>query len=267
MIDPATDMARWPLELARLQSAILAAGDDAARDAARGEVWRLLFQALTRFLRFHSRTARGADPAVLEDIAADKALDLLLRAESGAWDLAGRTAGEIAGYVSRTARFGWIDHAQRASRFTAEAEGLERGAPGHLSTSRESAADRAEAREFTAALRGCVEALPARGRRVWFFRAYYEMNSRDIAAHPLVGVNAAHVDVLVQRARGALRDCLLAKGHVLEGEPSTAFIDLWDLLDSMVDSLVDALADSPATQECVDSPQAASPPCEGGLTS
>ena len=89
------------------------------------------------------------------------------------------------------------------------------------------------------------------------------MSSRDIAAHPLVGVNAAHVDVLVQRARGALRDCLLSKGHVLEGEPSAAFIDLWDLLDSLVDPLVHSLA----PQEWVDSPQAAPPPRKGGSTS
>lgn len=249
-------MALWPLELARLQSALTTtAGDPLRRDQARGAFWRLLFQSLTRFLRYHSRTDRGADPAVLEDIAADKALELLSRAESGAWDLAGRSAGEIAGYVSRTARFGWIDHAKRAARFTAEPDGAGPGVSRYLTIAPGSSADRVESREFARAVRDCVEALPARGRRVWFFRVYYEMSSRDIAAHPLVDVNAAHVDVLVQRARRALRDCLRAKGHAIEDNPAVGFVEVWDLLHSL------------APRERAGSPSAASPPPTGGLPS
>ena len=63
------DTTLWPLELARLQVAL--GGEDAsqARDHARGAFWRLLFQALVRFLRIHSRSA---DASTLEDIAAER---------------------------------------------------------------------------------------------------------------------------------------------------------------------------------------------------
>jgi hypothetical protein len=68
---------------------------------------------------------------------------------------------------------------------------------------------------------------------VWFFRAYYEMSSRAIADHPLVGVGVAHVDVINQRARDAVRACMRSKGHDLVEFPPEAFVELWEALEDL----------------------------------
>lgn len=238
MIAPSPESALWPLEIARLQAAFVSSPEHSARDALRGALWRLLFESLGRFLRIQSRGWRSLDPSDLEDIAAEIALEILLRAESGAWNPAGRSGAEISGYVAAAARNGWIDFVQRTTR---EPRMPEMGTPEVLPDSplvqaapaSDDPADRAEARELARAVRECAEILPARERRVWFLRAFYEMSSRDIADHPAVRLNAPHVDVLVRRARVALRDCVQRKGHHLEGTPRAAFVELWDLLESM----------------------------------
>jgi RNA polymerase sigma factor (sigma-70 family) len=228
---------QWPLEIARLQATLRSTSCDMARDTLRGALWRLLFEALSRHLRFHGRSAPAAEPADLEDIAASKALEMLSRAESGAWDLSGRSAAEISGYVASAARHGWVDHVQRSARHVrlANDEALdprvERGR--HPARPEDSPANRTEAREIASALRACVERLPERERRVWLFRAYYEMSSRTIAQHPLISLNAAHVDVVAQRARAAVRECMTRKGHDVGDLPPGTFVDLWEVLESM----------------------------------
>ena len=235
---PCPEPGLWPLEVVRLHGAIHAARAPAERDAARGALWRLLFEALTRYLRVHSRHTRGTSPADLEDIASEKALEILARAESGAWDLCGRSAAEISGYLSRVARNGWVDLVQRASREVRVPEGGEpdrslEGVPDRPGTLETSPGDRVEGVELALALRDCAESLPERERRIWFFRAFYEMSSREIAAHPLIRLNAAHVDVVAQRARLALRECLGRKGHTAGDAPPGAFIELWSQLEEM----------------------------------
>lgn len=240
MIASSNGESLWPLEVIRLQAALLAGRSGPARDALRGALWRLLFEALMRFLRVQSRHGRAPGHADLEDIASEKALEILSRAESGAWDLSGRSAAEVAGYLSSAARHGWIDLVHRASRevLTPEGGDIERSvedSPGPSTAGHAAPTVGVEARELAHAVRDCAESLPARERRVWFFRAYYEMSSREIASHPLVGLRPPHVDVLVQRARMALRDCLRAKGHSSDDTPPGAFVELWDLLESMAD--------------------------------
>lgn len=238
MNDAGPAPAHWPLEVARLRESIAAATLACERDAARGSLWRLLFEALMRYLRLHSRHARGVSPADLEDIASEKALEILARAESGAWDLAGRSSAEISGYISRVARNGWIDLVHRVSREVRAPEGGDpdqapEGILLRAAGSSPGPEECAESAELTLALRDCVERLPARERRVWFFRAFYDMSSREIAAHPRVGLNAAHVDVVAQRARQALRDCLERKGHAAGAAPAGAFVQLWALLERL----------------------------------
>lgn len=187
-------------------------------------------------LRFHARGGRAAPRADLEDICSEKALELLGRAESGAWQLAGRTGSEISGYVSKAARNGWLDLQARRKRepTMTEWEGnASAKVPLRLVTEDSGPIDRTEGAELVRALRECVRKLTPRSRRVWFFRGYYGMTGREIAEHPMVRLNAAHVDVLVQRARQALRECMQGQGHALEGAPRGAFVELWDLLDSL----------------------------------
>jgi len=224
--------AAWPEEIARLHSILALSKGSIDRDGERGALWQLLFQTLLRFLRSHARHTGSHDVHALEDIAAEKALELLHRAESGAWDLTGRSASEVAGYISTAARYGWIDHVQRTGREVPASPSGEPTSP-HPLLSVTRPVDRVEGAELARAARDCVELLPERGRRVWFFRAFYDMSSEDIAQHPDVRVNAPHVDVLVQRARAALRDCLRRKGHVLEDLGPTAFVALWEMLESL----------------------------------
>ena len=244
---PSSEEALWPREVARLQAAIRGTPSGPARDLLRGALWRLLFEALFRCLTLQSRGARHADRADLEDIASEKALEILSRAESGAWDSSGRSAAEISGYISTAARYGWIDHVQRSSREIPTSEEDESVLPvdAHLATATATAAptSRAEAAELALAVRECAEALPARERRVWFYRAYYDMSSREIAEHPQVQLKAPHVDVLAQRARAALRNCLEAKGHAAGDPPPGAFVDLWEALESMAEQ--DSIENSP----------------------
>jgi RNA polymerase sigma factor (sigma-70 family) len=233
------DGPHWPAEIVRLHAALKAADGAPARDRYRGALWRLLIEALTRFLRGHARRAGAWADAEIEDIAAEKALGMLARAESGAWDVAGRTPGEIVQYVSHAARNGWLDHASRSRRevLRAPAEGeeeVEESGAGEIAPATSGTTEGAtEARELALALRSCVERLPERERRVWFFRAYYEMSSRAIADHPLVQVRVAHVDVINQRARDALRACMRGKGHDLVGFPPEAFVELWEALEGL----------------------------------
>jgi len=230
----------WPLEVARLQAALRDCQPGSTRDELRGELWRLLFEALSRQLRLQSRTARYVQAADVEDIASEKALEILARAESGAWDSSGRSPAEISGYISSAARYGWIDYVQRASREVRvqEDDGEVHEYPTGNSSPAGAAvapADRAESLELASAVRDCASALPERDRRIWFYRAFYDMSSREIAQHPLVRLRAAHVDVLVQRARVALRDCLRAKGHDDGEAPAGAFVELWAALESMAE--------------------------------
>ncbi len=55
---------------------------------------------------------------------------------------------------------------------------------------------RVRGREFAHGLRECAGTLKARDRRVWFFRAFLEMPSREIAAHRSVALKPSHVDVI-----------------------------------------------------------------------
>lgn len=237
--------AQWPQELARLQADLARTSDPEARERLRGEFWRLLYAALHRQLRFHARNSWSVEPADLEDISSEKALELLKRAETGAWSLAGRTASEISGYVSAAARYGWIDHVERGSRQApiVSDEQLDSD-PGPKTLGAHSEIfERPAALDLVAALRGCLESLPERNRRVWFFRVFYAMSGRDIARHPRVRLNAPHVDVLVQRARDALRECLHRKGQSTDQIPSGAFVELWELFESL------ALREPAATEE------------------
>ena len=234
MHDPGVPQPEWPLELAR-RIQRLGTAQTVARDGDRVAVWTLLVQVLTRFLRGYARRAGAAGDSGIEDLADEQALELLARAESGSWSVQGRAPGELVRYLERVARNGWLDHVRRSRREASvgmpeDLEPVLRVVPPPADADPERAAI---ARELASALRGCIEQLPERDRCVWFFRAYYEMSSRDIATHPRVALQPAHVDVINQRARTALRACMRGKGHDLGTVPKGAFVDLWEMLEEM----------------------------------
>ncbi|MEO5989693.1 MAG: RNA polymerase sigma factor [Candidatus Eisenbacteria bacterium] len=232
MLPQPPDFPRWPELLAR-NSAELAAVPPAARDGARAALWIVLHAALFASLRAQAHRVPAASREDLEDIASSKALEILTRAEEGVWTPAGRSAHEIEGFVARVARNGLVDLARRRGREVAppfDEEGWSDRlgeVPGAVGLSPD---DRTAANEFVVALTECAAGLAPRSRAVWFQRVFLEVTSRDIAE--LWGVRPAHVDVLVQRARTALRACMASKGHDGAEPQPGLFAALWPTLGS-----------------------------------
>lgn len=227
MHTPPPDPPRWPERLTRA-TATLEHAAPSARDAARAEVWKVLHAALFASLRAQAHRVPMASREDLEDIASAKALELLTRAEERTWTPAGRSAHEVGGFVARVARNGLIDLARRRGREVAAPEDddawQERlSMMGHADVP--TPEDLTSAREYVGALRVCVGELAPRSRVAWFHRVFLEASSREIAAR--CEVQPAHVDVLVQRARLALRTCMKHKGHEDADTRPGVFAALW----------------------------------------
>jgi len=231
---------RWPAELQAL-AACLRDGQQSGIDAEiGGRIWLLLHGALLRFLRQHAIQLGGCCREEQEDIAAQKALLLLQRIASDAWRPGDYSPGEIAAFLSRIARNALIDWRRAAGRFVARenSDGLPAhgsapggsGLPGALGLAAGGAEPpdlAAERHEFVQALKECARRLQPRARTVWFFRIFYDMPSKTIACHPEVGLKPAHVDVLLQRCRAAIRECMRGKGHRPQDMPPGTFAELW----------------------------------------
>jgi len=221
--------ARWPARLSELAASLPRHAAGAPRDAARAELWVLLHGALMRFLRARSRA--GFPPHEdLEDIASAKAIDLLGRCESGAWKPGTQALDRVAAYVATAARNGYVDHVRRTRRREREPEALADAVHVRLVPAADA---QAEARELARAVVECAQRLRPRALRVWFLRAFHDMTSREIGAHPAVRLDAAAVDVIAQRARDAVRACLGERGHDLARVPDGAYAALWAALESM----------------------------------
>jgi RNA polymerase sigma factor (sigma-70 family) len=208
----------------------LRAAPPAVREAARAALWPVLHAALFAALRAQAGRLSAATTEDLEDLASQKALELLARAEEGLWSVAGRREHEIAGYVARVARHALVDLARRRGRESPAPEDPEAWATAVASRGGEPLPpeEHLAALEFARSLRCCVGALTPRARYAWFRRVYLERPSREIAE--ALGVSPAHVDVIVQRARAALRRCMDEKGHAGEPPRPGAFATLWDAL-------------------------------------
>ena len=236
-LDSGADLesALWPLRIAACCKSLRDGPSPSRRDALRGETWAALHAALMRFLR--ARVRRGYPSREdLEDIASAKAIELLSRAESGVWTPEGRSAGEIASYVATVARNGLVDFSRRTRHEAHSDDDSNEDEDGgeHAPRSEEPPPHAlVEGRELSHALRDCVQRLQPRARRVWFFRAFYEMTSREIAAHPDVGLEAAYVDVVAKRARDSLRACLAERGLDASEPTPGAFVELWAALESV----------------------------------
>ncbi len=223
---PPAPLARWPAQLIGAVAALRAAADP-CREAARAGVWRVLHAALFASLRAQAGRVARAAPEDLEDLASQKALELLVRAEQGTWDPSRRADHEVAGYVARVARHALVDLARRRGRETPPLDDPE----AWDSAVSEAAGDPARpedmmgAAEFLAALQDCAGRLAPRARQAWFRRVFLERPSREIGV--ALGIAPAHVDVVVQRARAALRDCMDRRGLGEPGVRPGAFVELW----------------------------------------
>lgn len=197
------------------------------REPARARLWPLLHAGLYAALRSQAGRITPVAAEDLEDLASQKALELLLRAEEGVWEIEGRTEPEIAGYLTRVARHALVDLARKRGRECPGPEDTEAWAVALAERVEEPARpeDALAAREFVRALRECVGALAPRARQAWFRRVFLDCPSRQIAVH--LGIRAAHVDVVVQRARAMLRDCMAGKELRDIGSRPGLFVELW----------------------------------------
>lgn len=205
----------------------LAGLQTSATSAARARVWRLLHAALFAALRSQAGRIAPVSREDLEDVASAKALELLQQAEEQRWRAEGRSAPEVAGFVRRVARNGLVDLARRRGRECPPPEDAS-GWDDILTDppdGREDPTDLAAAREFVRALRACVEALAPRARSVWYRSAVLERPSRETA--DALGLQVGNVDVIAQRARRSLVDCMARKGHRTAEVSPRAFVLLW----------------------------------------
>lgn len=220
---------RWPAHVVAAV-ALLRRAALTERDGARAVLWPLLHASLFASLRAQAGRITAAGQEDLEDLASQKALELLLRAEEGTWDPDGRAEHEVAGYLARVARHALVDLARRRGRECPEPEDAEAWAIAVSGAASEPARpeDQLASREFARALRVCVAALAPRARLAWFARVFLERPSREIAAK--LSLTAPHVDVVVQRARESLRECMLRKGHPDAELRPGAFVEIWTFL-------------------------------------
>ncbi len=224
---------RWPLRLKALCAEFLSPPDEAAGDRTRGEIWKIFNLALAIYLRHHASRLAGISREDLEDIASDKSLDLMHRMVQGKQRFHDRRPAEIMSFFSKVARNELMDLLKERGRWVEpkdeERPEWEFGATGEeITMSRIERADlAAERQEFSRALLECAETLAPRSRLVWFFRVFYEMASKDIAVHPRVLVKPSHVDVLLQRSREKIRECMQRQGFQLGEIPPGTFAVLW----------------------------------------
>jgi len=228
MLRPADPPPRWP---ARLGEAVIAAREAPleTRPQARSRLWPLLHAALFACLRSQAGRIAPVHHDDLEDLASQKALELVLRAEQGTWDPTGRAEHDVAGYVHQVARHALVDLARRRGRECPapfDEESWSVALEDRIAQTRPE--DLLSAREFARALRTCVETLAPRARQAWFQRVFLERPSREIGA--ALRVAPGHVDVIVQRARAALRQCMEAKGHRDADMRPGAFVEIWACL-------------------------------------
>jgi RNA polymerase sigma factor (sigma-70 family) len=222
--------ARWPMRLRDLCRELRSPEDTLARQQVRREIWTILSHALLRFIEARRSSCADLTPEDIEDLASEKSLDLFRRLESGSWEIGDRTGSEIAGFLAATARNVVIDliRSRGRQRHSAE-EDLEAltGTSGEDLPRWDPPDTSLERGEFVSALRQCAEGLQPRVRRIWFFRVFYGLATKEIAAHPEVGLKPARVDELLFDVRQAIGRCMESKGQRLKQLPTGTFFEIW----------------------------------------
>jgi RNA polymerase sigma factor (sigma-70 family) len=224
---------QWPARLREIAQKLRDCRERTPEKELLEAAWRILYRALSIYLRSHAGRLGGVSREDLEDLASEKALDLLLRIVSGSTEFVNRSSSEIASYFSRVAKNELLDLLKSGGR-RVEPKNEDRPEWDIGESEWAAAANPFEApdlplerREFASALRQCAEQLDPRRRLMWFFRVFYQMPSRLIASHPEVSLKPSHVDVILQRIRRTIRDCMRRKGFESQDIPTGVFVELW----------------------------------------
>jgi RNA polymerase sigma factor (sigma-70 family) len=230
MRDTPNPESRWPVHFVETCRSLQTSSDPASADHARGQLWLILNSVIHRSVSYHASRYGGVPREEMEDIAAQKSLDLLNRIQAGDLDLTDRTPQQLTSFLSSVAENGLMDLFRQHSRTTrletedptSEADDFRlkpRGATGPT--------DRIESKAYAAALRECAEHLESRARKVWMFRVFYDLSTLEISSHPEVQIKPGYVDVILQRVREAMRKCMRNKGHDTHEMPTGVFVEMW----------------------------------------
>lgn len=233
MQSPEIGAPRWPSRLKELAAELRSSRNEPARSGPLSEAWLLLTASVSKYLRIHTTRLGKIPREDMEDIVSQKSLEILRQIELGTWDIPNKSHSEIRGFLSMVARNGLVDLLRMQGRriepadeetpeWDVAAEGRAR-----LVRKMDPPDTLAERKEFAVALRVCAERLSPRARLIWFFRVFAGLSSKEIAAHPEVRVKSSHVDVLLQRSRQAIRECMSLKGHDPQDIPPGTFVELW----------------------------------------
>ena len=147
---------------------------------------------------------------------------------------------QLCSFISTLARNGLVDHLRTGGgrRFVdldaaQDVEAVEVRVRGQW---RDEASDAAVDRaRFAQALRDCALRLKPKTRKMWFFRVFYEMPTKEIATHPAIGMKPGAVDVSLQRCREQIRECMRSKGFDSGSIPHGTFAVLWEAFRSSLD--------------------------------
>lgn len=197
----------------------------------RERIWLIVALALRRYLGVHRARRPWIPSEDLEDVSSQKSLELVERIVSRSWEFTDRHGPEIAAYISATARNALADRSRGIARHVdLEPTELERAMneASEWKSGPMEPEDPVAASEFARDLIRCLGALKARSRLMWFYRVFYDLSSRDIAAHPRIGLDVGHVDVLMQRTRTLIQQCLQKSGHDASTIPAGVYARIWD---------------------------------------
>jgi len=224
----------WAARLGTVAGLLAMPLEAGQRARLRGEAWLLLTSGLMRCLRRHAAGGLVASREDLQDLASEKALELLIRAEHGRWDPASHDPWEIVGFLSAVARNGLVDLLRRRRHLHPSPRPCGTAPEGPLDPDRlpghDDPVEICDARVAARTLCDCLEGLAPRARRIWTLRVLHEMPSRQIARHPAVQLRPEHVDVILMRARQALRRCLQSKGVHHASLSRDAVLEVWERL-------------------------------------
>ncbi len=225
-------MPLWPARLQELCGQIRAARDGPVPQQACSEVWTLLNASIGSYLRLHACRFGALSEEDRRDLAAEKSAELLRRIVHCQWDMTGHGPAEVAAFLSAVARNGLLDRLWEVRRCIPMAEEAQGGPDlAEMSQKAQWVADppdaAVECHEYARALFKCAATLSSRARLIWFFRVFYSMSSKEISAHPEVGLKVGHVDVVQQRSRDLIRECMRKRGYTPQDMPPGTFAELW----------------------------------------
>ena len=229
MHDTPNPVPKWPVHFVEYCGILRVHDNPTEVEHARGQLWLILNSVIFRSANYHASRYGGVPREELEDLAAQKALDLLARLQSGDLDLTDREPPQLLAYLSSVAEHGLMDLFRQRGR---SAQPIDEGAPEGpgVTVANPAAANpehRIESKTYAKALRSCAEKLEKRARTIWIFRVLYEMSSNEISSHPEVRLKPGYIDVILQRARDTLRECMRRQGHDTRQIPTGVAVELW----------------------------------------